>query len=100
MWHKFPNQFEFNPEMLLFLAQHLYSCKYGNFLLNSHREREEAGLSSNTANIWMEINLRKNNEFRNPYYDENVTLSRLMRIPKPETYHLRLWREYFFRFSD
>ena len=100
MWHKFPSQFEFNPEMLLFLAEHLYSCKYGNFLLNCHREREEAAISQNTISIWMEINLRKNSEFRNPYFDKDAQQARLMRIPKPEAYHLRVWREYFFRFSD
>lgn len=48
----------------------------------------------------MEINLRKNSEFRNPYYDKDVQQARLMRIPKPEAYNLRVWREYFFRFSD
>jgi len=30
-----PNQFEFNAEMLLFLAEHINSCKYGNFFYNN-----------------------------------------------------------------
>jgi len=100
LWHKFPNQFEFNPEMLLFIAENFYSCKYGTFLLSSHREREDASISKESISIWMEINLRKKSEFKNPYYDEKVPSSRLTRIPKPEYHHLRIWREYFFRFSD
>lgn len=54
--------------MLLFIAEHFYSCKYGTFLLSSHREREEAGLSKQSVSLWMEIGLRKDKEFKNPYY--------------------------------
>jgi hypothetical protein len=48
----------------------------------------------------MEINLRRHNEFRNPYFDAKISGARLTRVPKPEYHHLRVWREYFFRFSD
>lgn len=34
IWHQMPSQFEFSDELLVFLAHHTYSCKYGTFLLN------------------------------------------------------------------
>ena len=48
----------------------------------------------------MEINLRKNTDFKNPYYTTPDTLLRLTIIPKTAFHKLRVWREYFFRFSD
>jgi myotubularin-related protein 1/2 len=34
-----PNQFEFNKDMLLFIATELLNCKYGTFLFNTQRVR-------------------------------------------------------------
>lgn len=50
----------------------------------------------------MEIGLRKETDFKNPYYLDlpYQEKRRLTRIPRPEYQYLRVWREYFFRFSD
>lgn len=50
----------------------------------------------------MEIGLRKESEFKNPYYLDlpYQEKRRLTKIPKSEYQHLRVWREYFFRFSE
>jgi hypothetical protein len=46
----------------------------------------------------MEIGLRKNTDFKNQYYTKPG--SRQTKIPMTSFYKLRVWKEYFFRFSD
>jgi hypothetical protein len=100
MWNKFPGEFEFNIEMLLFIVENLYTCKYGTFLLNSHKERADAKTKDQSISMWLEINLRKNTDFKNPLYDPTKAGVRITRIPKPDYYQLRVWREYYFRFTE
>ena len=45
-------KFEFNSILLLFLAEELYSGKYGTFLFNNEKEREEYNEEENTLSIW------------------------------------------------
>ena len=40
LWHQMPSLFEFNTDLLLFIAESIYSCKYGTFLLNNPQERQ------------------------------------------------------------
>lgn len=42
----FPTYFEFTPAFLLYILDQVYSCRFGTFLLNTHRER----LMSHTFN--------------------------------------------------
>ena len=46
----------------------------------------------------MEIGLRKNTDFKNEYYTKPG--KRQTKIPMTSFYNLRVWKEYFFRFSD
>lgn len=50
----------------------------------------------------MEVEFRKNTDFKNPYYQNQdfTSLKRLTRIPTTEFYKLRVWREFFFKFND
>jgi hypothetical protein len=48
----------------------------------------------------VEINLRKKTDFKNPYYNAKISGNRLTRIAGPEYQKLRVWKEYFFRFSE
>jgi hypothetical protein len=50
--------------------------------------------------MWLEINLRKNTDFKNPLFDPTKNGVRITRIPKPDYYQLRVWREYYFRFTE
>ncbi len=93
-------QFEFNSEMLLFLAEHLYSCKYGTFFYNSEIERLSKRLRTETVSIWLEINLRRDTDFKNPYFNPIQQLTTITRIPVTCFYKLRVWKEYFFRFTE
>ena len=68
--------------------------------MNSHQERAEAKIREQSISIWLEINLRKNTDFKNPLYDASKPGVRITRIPKTDYYQLRVWREYYFRFTE
>ena len=70
-------QFEFNADYLLFLAKNLYSCKYGTWFFNCEFERQTSRIRENTLSIFTEVELKKDKEFRNPYYVGAKFLSRL-----------------------
>lgn len=50
--------------------------------------------------IWTEIDLRKKTDFKNPYFKHISQLTKVKSIPVTEFYRLRVWREYFYKFSD
>lgn len=52
---QFPNKFEFNEELLLFLIDSLYSLKYGTFIFNCEQHREENYASTKTISVWSDI---------------------------------------------
>jgi len=52
LWHQMSHQFEFNDRLLTFLAEELYSCKYGNFFYNNEFERQQMKVSEKTISIW------------------------------------------------
>ena len=84
--------------MLLFIANHIYSSKYGTFFYNNQQERNQKRVKDETISIWLEIQLRKDTEFKNDYYTKPGV--RLAKIPVTDYYQLRVWKEYFFKFSD
>jgi hypothetical protein len=63
-----PSEFEFNSEMLLFIADHVHTCKYGTFFFNSDAERRNQQRREKTISIWMEIELAKKKYFMNPHF--------------------------------
>jgi hypothetical protein len=65
--NQYPCHFEFNETFLLFILEHLYSCKFGTFLYNSEKERIESGVASKTMSLWTIINNELDN-FINPFY--------------------------------
>merc|ERR1712156_392854 len=52
---QFPASFEFNNEFLMFLADEVYSCRFGTFLFNCERERKENNLAQTTRSIWSHV---------------------------------------------
>lgn len=50
-------QFEFNDKLLVFLAEELYNCKYGDFFFNCEQERIRNELRDKTFTIWFTIDL-------------------------------------------
>jgi len=50
-----PQAFEFNESLLVFLAEHTYSARFGNFLHDSEADRADDKVVERTASIWMAI---------------------------------------------
>eukprot|EP00977_Amphora_coffeiformis_P019417 scaffold7221_cov165-Amphora_coffeaeformis.AAC.10 len=51
--NQYPEAFEFNAKYLVYISDHVYSCRFGNFLCDSERERERvAGLRQRTHSLW------------------------------------------------
>jgi myotubularin-related protein 1/2 len=48
----YPAAFEFNEALLVFLAEHVFSCRYGTFLFDSERELIAAGARERTLSVW------------------------------------------------
>ena len=87
------SKFEFNVNLLNYIAERIYSGKYGTFLFNSEKERKENNARETTISIWNEI-LEKENEFKNPIYDEKNEQEIQINYKK-----IKLWKEYFLRFE-
>ena len=87
-------KFEFNTELLFFLADEMYNGKYGTFLFNNEKEREQNNAREKTVSIWSYV---KENEIRflNPIYDPEDNLPFVMNYKR-----IQLWNKYFFRFED
>ena len=50
---QYPECFEFNTKYVLLISEHLYSCRFGNFLCDTERERElVAGIRQRTHSLW------------------------------------------------
>ena len=87
------SKFEFNINLLTFIAENLYCGKYGTFLFNSEKERKDNKAKENTISIWTEI-LERKKEFMNPIYDSNN--DQIIQINYKK---IKLWQEYFLRFE-
>ena len=87
-------KFEFNTELLFFLANEMFNGKYGTFLFNNEKEREQYYAREKTVSIWSYV---KENEinFLNPIYNPDDNLPFVMNYKR-----IQLWNKYFFRFED
>ncbi|KAF0700471.1 Aste57867_9000 [Aphanomyces stellatus] len=53
---QYPTFFEFNQGLLCLLADELYSCRFGTFLLSTVQEREGMALRDKTTSLWTYLN--------------------------------------------
>jgi myotubularin-related protein 6/7/8 len=84
IWRQFPTQFEYNEQILGYLNKHVYSCEFGDFLMNCERERRQylgEGLHKSTLSIWEDVR-SKSYIFANPLYSPNQQETVL--IPNPD----------------
>lgn len=92
--YQFPTAFEFNEKLLLFLADNVYSGRFGTFMFNSEAARVEAEAPTHSVSIWTHIlDPRYINEFKNERYVRREASVR----PSCHMRHMRLWEEYFMR---
>ena len=47
-----PGFFEFNEEFLIFLVDHTFSCRFGNFLYPCEKSRRSGKVMANTGNFF------------------------------------------------
>ena len=86
-------KFEFNLNLLTFIAEEVYNGKYGTFLFNNEYEREKYKAKKNTVSIWSEV-LKNKKEFLNPIYNKNNDNEIYINYKK-----IKLWNEYFYKFE-
>lgn len=84
---QFPNEFQFNNNYLLFLAEAVYSGKYGTFMADSEKDLKK--YSDKTISVWKE----ESSEFFNKDYGSSV--SDILHI-KTQISSLVLW-DYFYK---
>ena len=92
-------QFEFNDKLLVFIAEELYNCKYGDFFFNSEQERIRNELRDKTFTIWFTIDLQRE-FFKNPAYVGMENAARVTQLPVVQIERLRYWKEYFSKYSE
>jgi hypothetical protein len=87
------SKFEFNVNLLSYIAERIFCGKYGTFIFNSDKERKDNNAKETTISIWSEI-LEKEKDFKNPIYDSNNNQEIQINYKK-----VKLWKEYFLRFE-
>ena len=93
---QFNTAFEFNEYMLVFVADHINSGLFGNFIGNCERERVlELGVREKTVSIWDYIT-HNSSEFLHPSY---CKVNRPL-WPSCGLRSLSLWRRYFMRWDQ
>ena len=87
------SKFEFNLNLLTFIASEVYTGKYGTFLFNNEKEREQNNAKTKTISIWSEVMLQKK-YYLNPIYDPNNNEPITINYKK-----IKFWDEYFYRYE-
>ncbi|CAF3504310.1 unnamed protein product [Rotaria sordida] len=90
---QFETAFEFNEKFLLRIADYLYSCQYGTFLLNSEKVRTDMKISDYTMSVWTPI-LNDRQTYLNSNY--NGKSEQILQINT--LYQIKLWKNYYFRY--
>jgi len=91
---QFPTAFEFNEHFLLTMVDHVSSCRFGTFLFNNAKERQEAKVPDKTVSLWTWMLSSENVfHFQNPLFTPSLhTL-----IPAYSSKSIALWENYFLR---
>jgi len=92
----YPSAFEFNTQYLLELSFHIYSCRFGNMLCDTEREREiMASIRQRTYSVWDYLESKP--ECLNQKYVESKGV---MLMPLPTVLrNVKLWTERHFAVS-
>mmetsp|Transcript_1686 Transcript_1686/g.3145 ORF Transcript_1686/g.3145 Transcript_1686/m.3145 type:complete len:1001 (-) Transcript_1686:1399-4401(-) len=95
---QFPFSFEFNEELLVFLADHVYSCLFGNFLGNCEVDRvDKYNVRQKTQSLWSYV-LSQQKHFFNDKYRSGVDEAAVI-WPAFNPRSLQLWRRFFLRWT-
>ncbi|KAL3666673.1 hypothetical protein V7S43_008302 [Phytophthora oleae] len=91
----YPSYFEFNEGLLLMLADALHSCRFGTFLFDCKKHRQEANLENRTASVWTWVNGFRPQLTEQTYVPKQVLNPPLTGLLK----RIGLWEAMFMRWS-
>jgi Leucine-rich repeat (LRR) protein/GTPase SAR1 family protein len=89
---QYPMHFQFNEDLLIYILDSLYSCKFGTFLANSDRER--SALRLYTPCVWASIHLKRK-MWSSPFYEEDT--QETIVTPSTVPTALKFWNSYYAR---
>lgn len=92
---QYPNYFEYNMDLILFLANNYTINLYGTFMYNSDSERKYLEAKKKTVSIWTDI-VRNLTPYKNPFYKPYLDII----FPNYSPYKLKFWEEYFLRYNN
>ena len=87
------SQFEFNFNLLNYIAKECFTGKFGTFLFNNEKEREFNNAKTKTISIWSLV-MKQKKYYLNPIYDPNKNDPLSINYKK-----IKLWTDYFYRFE-
>ncbi|KAF8653973.1 hypothetical protein HU200_062113 [Digitaria exilis] len=98
----YPSAFQFSSKFLVDFMDCVLSCRFGNFLCNSEREREQSGVTSSCRCMWSYLaDLRAAggsfHEHYNPFYDPVKHNSAL--LPPAAALAPTLWPQFYLRWT-
>lgn len=80
----YPEMFEFNTKYLLLLSEHVYSCRFGNFLCDTEREREAvAGIRQRTHAVWDYLEEQRSDTTNQYYTGDSSSGGGVLLMPLP-----------------
>jgi len=89
---QYPNAFQFNEYLLVFIIDQLYGCRFGTFLYSSDKLREENDLKRTTPSLWSYV-YQNIHMFMNPLYKREKNPILLSSSEKA----LKFWSKFYFR---
>lgn len=90
--HQNPNIFEFNENLLFFLATHALTGWFGNFFSNCESERISSDTANSTISIWTFLHANRS-EFLNHHYK----LFPHIWVPNSQPRRIIIWKKWFLR---
>ncbi|KAL6660970.1 hypothetical protein ACP70R_000354 [Stipagrostis hirtigluma subsp. patula] len=98
----YPSAFQFSSKFLVDFMDCVLSCRFGNFLCNSEREREQSGVANSCRCMWSYLaDLRASggsfHEHYNPFYDPVKHNGPL--VPPAAALAPTLWPQFYLRWT-
>ncbi|ETO25627.1 hypothetical protein RFI_11511 [Reticulomyxa filosa] len=93
---QFPTLFQFTPNFLLVLLDHVYSCRFGTFLGSCPKQREQWSLHQHTLSLWTFLqNSHHSASFVNCFYRPNTFRHTI--FPLYHSKSIRFWNDCYLR---
>ncbi|CAI5741816.1 unnamed protein product [Hyaloperonospora brassicae] len=91
----YPSYFEFNEGLLLLVADALHSCRFGTFLFDCKKHRQDVDLENRTASVWTWVNGFRSQLTEQTYVPKKVLSPPLAGLLK----RIALWDAMFMHWS-